>query len=69
MSTSSPSDARGRRRERDRPRSGMHLKRTDGLRDQMLGKVSDRDARLGTESLKALIDMVRNLKIKTLGQF
>jgi hypothetical protein len=47
----------------------MHLKRTDGLRDQMLGKVSDRDARLGTESLKALIDMVRNLKIKTLGQF
>lgn len=35
----------------------------------MLGKVSDRDARLGTESLKALIGIVRNLKIKTLRQF
>jgi hypothetical protein len=35
----------------------------------MLGKVSDRDARLGTESLKALIGMVRNLQIKTLRQF
>jgi hypothetical protein len=47
----------------------MHLQRTDGLRDQILGKVADRDARLGTESLKALIGMVRNLEIKALGQF
>jgi hypothetical protein len=39
------------------------------LRDQTLGKVSDRDAHLGTESLKALIGMVGYLKIKTLRQF